>query len=68
VLTTKIINKHYPPIIYIPIKASESQPETTRPAKPRKSRLSLVEGKQEKGIIVFTLKLFKDNIKDNTFV
>jgi hypothetical protein len=49
----------------MPIKASESQPETTRPAKPRKSRLSLVKREQEKGIVVFTLELFKDSIKNN---
>jgi hypothetical protein len=49
----------------MPIKASESQPETTRPAKPRKSRLSLVKREQDKGIVVFTLELFKDSIKNN---
>jgi hypothetical protein len=66
--TAKIINKRYPPIIYMPIKASESQPETTRPAKPRKSCLFLVKREQEKGIIIFILELFKDNIKNNIFV
>jgi hypothetical protein len=50
------------------IEASESQPETTRPAKPRKSRLSLVEREQEEGVVVFILELFKDNIKDNISV
>jgi hypothetical protein len=68
VLTTKIINERYPPTIYIPIEASESQPETTRPTKPRKSCLFLVKRKQEKGIIVFIFKLFKDSIKNNTFI
>jgi hypothetical protein len=62
------MNKHHLPTTYIPIEASESQPETTRPAKPRKSCLSLVEREQEEGIIVFILKLFKDNIKNNTFI
>jgi hypothetical protein len=38
---------------------------TTRPAKPRKSCLSLVKRKQKKEIIIFILELFKDNIKNN---
>jgi hypothetical protein len=50
------------------IEASIPQPETTRPAKPRKFRLFLVERKQEKGIIVFILKLFKNSIKNNIFI
>jgi hypothetical protein len=49
----------------MPIKASESQPEATRPAKPWKSCLFFFERKQEKGIIVFIFKLFKNNIKNN---
>jgi hypothetical protein len=49
------------------IEASKSQPEATRPTKPRKSRLSLVKKEQEKGIIVFILKLFKYSIKNNIF-
>jgi hypothetical protein len=49
------------------IETSESQPEITRPAKPRKSRLFFVK-KNKKKKIVFILKLFKNNIKDNIFV
>jgi hypothetical protein len=62
------MNEYYLPITYMLIEASESQPEATRPAKPRKSRLSLVKREQEKGIIIFILKLFKDGIKNNIFV
>jgi hypothetical protein len=51
----------------MPIKASIPQPEATRPARPRKSRLFLVKRKQEKRVIVFMLELFKDNIKNNIF-
>jgi hypothetical protein len=50
------------------IEASKSQPEAARPAKPRKSCLSLVERKQEERIVIFILKLFKNNIKNNTFI
>jgi predicted aldo/keto reductase-like oxidoreductase len=50
------------------IKASIPQPKTTRPTKPRKSRLFLVERKQKKGIIIFTLESFKDSIKNNTSI
>jgi hypothetical protein len=49
------------------VEASESQPETTRPAKPSKPYLSLVKGEQE-GVVVFTLESFKDSIKDNISV
>jgi hypothetical protein len=43
----------------MPVEASESQPETTRPAKPMKTCLSLVESEQEERIITFRLKLFR---------
>jgi hypothetical protein len=65
VLTAKIVNKHHPPIIYMPIETSEFQPETARTTKPKKSCLSFVKREQEKGIIVFILELFKDSIKNN---
>jgi hypothetical protein len=57
------MNKHCLPPTYIPVNTSKSQPKTTRPAKPRKSCLSLIKKEQE--IIVFILELFKDNIKNN---
>jgi hypothetical protein len=60
-----MVNERYPPTTYMPIEASESQPEAARPTKPRKSCLSLVKGEQEERIIVFILELFKDNIKNN---
>jgi hypothetical protein len=50
------------------IKASIPWPKTTRPTKPRKSCLFFVKRKQEKGVIVFILKLFKNSIKNNIFV
>jgi hypothetical protein len=49
------------------IEASKSQPETTRPAKPRKSRLFFVE-KNKKRNNCFILELFKNNIKNNIFI
>jgi hypothetical protein len=63
-----MMNEHYSPTTYMTIEASETQPETTRPAKPRKSRLFLIEREQEEGIVVFIFELFKDSIKDNIFV
>jgi hypothetical protein len=42
------MNKRHLPTIHILIKTSESQPETTTPAKPRKSCLFFVKGEQKK--------------------